>query len=448
MSLVLFGGIALNLALGFQPWNHDTFFPAFLLVTACGLLLFFLLVRRKGVPRRGLSAGALAFFTLVAAGSGYVLFQEIRYDELEKRWAIPADVPKDPEWKGYWVTGDALVRARVDGVFAHGLKDGKELWNHRVSAPEEVCGTSSSADEGVGLVSSATKGGICDRVTALDLNTGRPLWTHGTSENPDEHRGYLTGVAADSGIAAVFSSVGLDVLDLRTGEPRRTPRPPSGCRPRAWDDSLALDGGRVAAVFFCAKDDSVRLVVNELGTGSSWSAVLGTGVPLGEASVLSADPVVVRSRKTADVGRELLVFEAATGRRLAALPADTLARDLPVLVGEERIHTVVDQSGTTSVRALSFTGEILWSARFEDGVEAVHLTGSELLVAASSGGAPAALAVLDPASGAETHRSHVPRAFSRPRVLELHSTPELALFIDPGSWSDAPETQAFGSWKK
>jgi hypothetical protein len=241
----------------------------------------------------------------------------------------------------------------------------------------------------------------------------------------------------------------LRILDLRTGNPRRSLKKPAGCSFSDGASSVAVGGGRVAAVFVCA-DGTGRLGVVGLTGPQRWSTGLGTGGPVEELSLLSIEPLVVHVVEEGDRGkRELLVFDPAGGERRATIDADNLDPAFPVLVGKDRIHFVTNEPGTelyqNDLVSHPLSGGRPWSVRFEHGIDAVQLTGSGILVLSEPGIAEHLdLVALDPDSGAETRRAEIgysAPALWRPDLL-LSGDRLLLVLRDPGNGTD-PEVLAF-----
>ncbi|GAA0937579.1 hypothetical protein GCM10009550_04460 [Actinocorallia libanotica] len=393
----------------------------FLLGTAGAFLLrrlAFPRERRAGWPgfrRMGRFLGMFVVALLLGEAIGYGAYAMLRGELLKTAWTLPAD---SVEPKAFWGTADALVRVRSDGVASYGTRDGKPLWSRGLS----VCRASRNAGEGVGLVSFSSAGKACDRLTALDLSTGQSLWTAKTGA-----AGRSFGWETGSGIAVRPSRAGLKVFDLRTGAPRRAPRPPAKCVFNARS-SVQADGGRLAATAFC-KNGSTRLVMADPEGRTLWTAPLKTERP----TVLSAAPPVLRRE------RELLVFDPHDGTPTGTIPAPSPA-DAPILIGNGRIHVM---DGKSTIRTHAPNGDLLWSATVGSPLRGVHLADSTLYAVYDSGfSAPTTLTALDARSGAKTQEATVP--YPAENSPALHTTPDRVLFL-PRSQPDksTPAVHAF-----
>jgi len=232
-------------------------------------LVLLLLARLVGLPSHGRAGVLLAASMLTGLGLGYVVYDVLQNEELERVWAVEADSPNSLAPKGHWSVSDTLVRVRSDGAFAHDLKDGKQRWAHELPRPQVVCATSRSADGGVGLLSYTVDDATCGRVLALDLASGRVLWERTVKGIPNGPGGIETG----SGVAVVAAASGSKVFDLRTGAPRRSLGMPSRCSFESGVSAVAVGGGRIAATFVCTNGSS-RLGMVELGGRGRWSTDL------------------------------------------------------------------------------------------------------------------------------------------------------------------------------
>lgn len=389
---------------------------------------------RPDFRRLGRAAGVFAVALLLGQAAGYGAYAMLRGELLETAWTLPADSPAGLAPKGFWAAGDALVRVRSDGVAAYASKDGRPRWSHAFGGRQRVCGASRSADEGVGLVSSSSGGPGCDLVTALDLSTGRALWTAKADPRSPDDSAWESG----SGFAAGTFRNGLKLFELRAGRPRHVLRPPSGCVFDAARSSVRISDGRLAATAFC-KDGSARIVAASLGGRVLWTAQQATG----GVAVLSAAPLVVQREKDGSSGRELLVLDERDGGVRATIPVGSPHEDVPVLVGGGRIH--VPAAGTGGIRTYAPSGALLWSASFGGTLRTAHLDGSALLATYDSGfAAPTTLVSLDARSGAETRVATLDYPASGLGAPALRTAPGRVLLVlrDRANEGD-PEIHAF-----
>lgn len=417
--------------------------------TLSGWLVVFVLLHRFGLlgrrsnralrelPRPRFLKAMAPLLAVLVLSSGHILFTALRYDELEPAWSLP----KSEATKRLWDAGDAFVQVRSDAVSAYGAADGRARWSHGFPHPEKVCSASRHTQDGIGLVTYASGGGPCDRVAAFDLGTGRSLWTYDFPENRKYPLRYRAGAELGPGGAVVYSEHGVTVLDPRTGAPGRSPRIPSGCFPLGGEQTAAIGGGRVAVLLSCQNDESLLLSVSELSTDSSWSATLGAKAQ--NARLLSTDPLVAEVRRLGpETPDETSVFDPADGKRLASIRMKGSYLGPPALVGSDLIYAVASEAD--DLAAYSFTGEVRWSTRFEDGIALMHDTGSGPVVVSGLLGEAFSVTVLDPRSGAETREARLPGSFSPSGLSDILLASDRLLLVEEDGEGKSSKAHAFG----
>jgi hypothetical protein len=221
-------------------------------------------------------------------------------------WTVdgPSDAPTASGLAGVWVTGDVVVRASVDGLHAVRRADGKAAWDLPVpTANGAVCALSPVAEAGIGVFSYSQEvsGQPCESYAAVDLGTGKVLWSG--------HDSSVQEVALDSGVAVVRGVAGVTGLDARTGAVKWTAAAKDVCT--AGPGMLVADHGRVATVRDCATED---VLVLDVKTGAK-AATTTPGFPATkDLGGISADPLIVAD---SDLKTTALSFGSAS----AVLPA-------------------------------------------------------------------------------------------------------------------------------
>ncbi|MCX5198702.1 PQQ-like beta-propeller repeat protein [Streptomyces sp. NBC_00249] len=316
-----------------------------------------------GVRRVRAARGCLTWFLAVcvglfALGPGWQAFEWMRGPQMDlSGWQVP-DRPSSVKPVGVWGTGTAgmLVRARTDMLVAF---DGEGRKGWRLPAPDRaaVCALSRTTSEGTGLVSYAQDGRGCgSRVEAVDVGGGGRLWSR------DQTSPGRAGTTAVVGSTAVVTEQGFVVgLDLREGSERWRVELPPGCSVQAVDGA----GEQVLYVEECA--GTARVTAVDARTGArAWQTVLPTATPLREVRVLSARPLAVRVRETAERGTHAVLLFDAEGRARGSVPVSGEREDLlpgpphPVVTGEVMVTPVRDGK-RLGVSAYSLTdGRRLW----------------------------------------------------------------------------------------
>ena len=142
---------------------------------------------------------------------------------------------------------------------------------------------------------------------------------------------------------------------------------------------------------------------------------------------------------------EILVFDPASGNRLASVPLKGPYLGPPALVTDDRIYAVaLRPDDSDELVAYSFTGETVWSTRFEHGIALTHLADSGPAVVFEDPGNAAVLTTLDPDSGSEIRKTRLPESFSSLDLADFHLTPDRALFIEEDAGEKSSVVHAFG----
>ena len=199
---------------------------------------------------------------------------------------------------GFWIGTDVVVRGSVDGLHAMKRSDGTSAWDLPTPTGGNVCGMSAAADSktGIGIVvSQGTTSGVgsCDAVSAIDIASGKTLWTKDVSAEFGSPEAGAADYGIASGIAVVDSdqngsATGVIGLDLGTGTVKW--RHSAGCDHRP--DAFAVTGGRIALAEACQDQTTVRVLDAATGDpvpGVTPPSVAGTPHP----RILSADPLAI-----------------------------------------------------------------------------------------------------------------------------------------------------------
>ncbi|NEB41061.1 PQQ-binding-like beta-propeller repeat protein [Streptomyces sp. SID14515] len=241
-------------------------------------------------PGKALPAVLVVTGMVLALWPGRQTYAWLRGPVVDRAWDTPIDRPDSVTGVGNWVLGDAVVRARTDGLTGYGLADGRELWN--LAAPERgsACAMSDSVVDGVGVIVFGRVDAPCDTVWGVDTASGRKLWerkiTGGTGfESPTDGR-----VAVDGGVAVTLEDTAVRGFALRAGDPRWELDLDAGCSPVV----ASAAAGRTRVVVQCLRDGefgSLELFSLDTATGK---AVRRTALPVESeweaAVVVSARP--------------------------------------------------------------------------------------------------------------------------------------------------------------
>ncbi|MFJ2607684.1 PQQ-binding-like beta-propeller repeat protein [Streptomyces sp. NPDC087425] len=199
---------------------------------------------------------------------------------------------------GSWITDKAYVKSGVDEIVGYDRDTGTKLWSIPLSGP--VCAASPHLTTG-GLTAvvyesapqtKAEAAHECSQVAALDLTTGKKLWTK-TAKTGDQDMAF-NNVTVSAGTAAVGGTSGGAAFDLTSGKLLWSPKPTDTCF-----DSGYGGGAKLVAVRKCGDYGARQLHIQTIDpkTGKVISEYkMAAGIEY--ASVVSTDPLVV----AADVG--------------------------------------------------------------------------------------------------------------------------------------------------
>lgn len=252
------------------------------------------IVRR---PRVGIPVAAIGLAAGVFAGQA--LFGWWHGTDLRVDWTAPYDSSGKLTTEGVWTTGGSLVRVRADQIVSYQAATGRQQWTLAVPGLDVACAVSAQAavqqgtgqqgtgQPGVGLIGYGSDGGSCDHVLAVDLGSGRQLWSKQVAADfkGDQGSGF---VAVGGDTAVVVTAGGVLGYDPRTGAPRWTRPAPAGC------DDQALAASQRSVVALAACDRGFDVIALDPASGRQlWSTPVPEPVPDYQFAILSADPVVV-----------------------------------------------------------------------------------------------------------------------------------------------------------
>ncbi|WP_406382010.1 PQQ-binding-like beta-propeller repeat protein [Streptomyces sp. NBC_01618] len=232
---------------------------------------------------------------------------------------------------GSWLTDKAYVKSGLNEIVGYDLAKGTKLWS--IPLAGQVCAASRHMSKDyktaiafeAGKPTAAKKYQPCNQVGALDLNTGKLMWSKSVTAatSGDEPVRYDEITLSGTTVAAAGTEGGA-AFDLDTGAERWKPKVSTdGCY-----DSGYGGGDALAVVRKCGTYDDPQLVIQALNptTGAPISSYkMPPGVDY--ASIVSTKPLVV----AADVGdtagdgsgiSDFFSIDASTGKLLTKIAAD------------------------------------------------------------------------------------------------------------------------------
>ncbi|MGY5122814.1 outer membrane protein assembly factor BamB family protein [Streptomyces sp. 900105755] len=193
---------------------------------------------------------------------------------------------------GSWLTGKVYAKTGIARITGYDPDTGAKLWTIPLSGP--VCRATGhvSADGRTAVVfqprmpaKGSTAG--CTQVAAIDLTTGKKLWTR-TVKSGDVPVSFDNVTVAQQTVAVGGSSGGA-AFDLASGKVRWQPKAADSC-----DDAGYGGGAKLVAVRRCGSGDAGQLRIQTLDpvSGKVRSEYrMASGIDY--ASVVSTDPLVV-----------------------------------------------------------------------------------------------------------------------------------------------------------
>lgn len=220
--------------------------------------------------------------------AGQWLFGIIHGSDLPVAWAAADDGSARLGTVAAWAGGGSLIRIRVDEAVSYDAATGVKQWTLPMPGIDVACGASGpSSSDGIALVGYGGDSSACPYVEAVDLATGRPLWTESV-QDPASGNQPDGRLAVADGTAMALTADGITGLSASSGAPRWTLAEPGGC---AYQQ-LAAASGSVVALALCETGYQLTGIDAAVGT-VTWcyqQSELSTSY---RVQILSADPVVV-----------------------------------------------------------------------------------------------------------------------------------------------------------
>lgn len=350
-------------------------------LAAVALLIWILVRARKvyypAVAAAGLLAGVFAGQALAGAGGG----------DLRVGWTAPQASAGAQAAEGVWTSRDSLIRVSAGQIVSYRAWTGRRQWTLALPGGNAVCAVSAGTavlprapGQLAGLIGFGA-GGACNHVLAVNLGTGRPLWSGpvGARWRGDQGTGF---VAAGGGTAVAVTASGALGYNLRTGVPRWTTQTPPGCA----DQTVAA--GPRAAVVLASCRRSFAVISLDLASGRQlWRTSVPEPAPGYQFAILSADPLVVDNRLPGGQGDRLLAFTPG-GRVATTIPVTSLDTSYYqgsgpeiAICGGVLAGVTKPSGGHADVVAYRLAdGRRLWHVPMPDDVAAIRQDGGRLLV--------------------------------------------------------------------
>lgn len=306
---------------GIAPALVTSFLVGFAAVPAAVVLAF----RKSWVRRAVLAVGA-------AAGlfAGQALFGIWHGSDLPVAWVAPSDSSPELTTVSAWTSGHSLIRVRVDEAVSYDAATGGQQWALQMPGTDVACSVSStSSGAALGLIEYGQDSTDCGNVMAVDLRTGRRLWSDPVKDpypgnNP-------TGVlAVASGTAIVLTQDGIAGVNAPDGVQKWTLAPPAECS----FQQLAASGASAVALAAC--NGSYWVVGINAATGkAAWRHHVTEPSDSYQFQILSANPVVISDVLTGPRGTSKLRVFGADGTATSSFSVS----GIPLAAGTVALNT-------------------------------------------------------------------------------------------------------------
>jgi outer membrane protein assembly factor BamB len=348
--------------------------------------LAFVFLFRKGWFRRGfLAIGAVA-----GVFAGQSLFAIWHGTDLAVAWTAPYDSSSDLTTVGAWVnSGGSLIRVRVDEAVSYAAATGQQQWTLQMPGTDVACSVSGTSSTSLGLIGYGQDSTTCDHVMAVDLATGRQLWS---AKVQDPYSGpQPTGLlAVAGGTGLILTQDGVAGVSSQSGAQRWTLAAPTGC---SFQQLAASDGSAIA---IAACDSSFYVTDIDPATGKqAWAHQVTEPSASYQFQILSASPVVINDNLAGPRGTSTVrVFGSGgtvtstfavsgipvKGQTATLNTASTDGFGVPAVVADGMLvgAVTVDGSGGAVVGYQLSSGQRQWLVATPDPVSDVALNGDEL----------------------------------------------------------------------
>lgn len=229
-------------------------------------------------------------------------------------WTIPEPTSeKEADTVSMFVANDkkTLVRISGVGIAGYNMTDGKSQWSISAPGGAEVCSGTKEAPDGVAAIVYGTSG-YCTTVAAVDVATGKQLWTANVKVNDSDFPPRYGSVAAGQGKIWVSTSERIIKYDAKTapsssgtGKPvSAAPKADSYCRVGAV---LPTEKGALTTMRCSSSDSNYFMMLKPDTLEAAWQTKLDVEDSY-ELGIISTSPPALQVGNASDNG-ELRTFD-------------------------------------------------------------------------------------------------------------------------------------------
>ncbi|MFC9330287.1 PQQ-binding-like beta-propeller repeat protein [Kitasatospora sp. NPDC057015] len=333
---------------------------------------------------------------------------------------------------GIWGGDKLVVRGDESGIRAYNSADGKEAWSLTPPAgAKEFCAMSYGPNgKGVGAVALNTGDGDCSTLGAVEVATGKLLW----SKKVSTEKVYSPTLSITDKVIAVGAGSALGAFGVADGTPAWAYQP--------RDKSCSTSGARAAGAAIVLTDrcygstvstkSTLQVLDAESGKAGAQFALEGSSERL--SKVISDKPLVLAM--SGGTGGDYVVGFDAAGKPMAKVPVKEAGSDSLRFSDSSDAFTLNVVSGTTlyvqggtsskpTIEAYDLTaGKKLWEkdSGSEQGMRLVSGTdkdGAVRAVVANGYSKPGKLVTLGKADGAVTELGPIAKPKSGTLIFSI-----------------------------
>jgi outer membrane protein assembly factor BamB len=231
-------------------------------------------------------------------------------------WSVPAvqGNTQGIALAGSWLTDQAIVDGRPDGLIAYGIADGAQLWGLRAPTGLRACQMSATVSDHIAVIGYGPDQYTCDQVAAVDLTNGKQLWRADLADH-SRISARLTdpSISVSGDIVAVRTATDVRIYGLTDGKPHwATPKQNGLAATTCTTHGVAAGPKLVYAIEHCLTNgagSSLRLVGYDRARGTrTWQADTTAIGAHDSVDIASTTPLILADHTT----KQAYVYPAGT----------------------------------------------------------------------------------------------------------------------------------------
>jgi outer membrane protein assembly factor BamB len=346
----------------------------------------FYIAFRQGWFRRGF----LAIGVVAGVFAGQALFGIWHGTDLAIAWTAPYDSSSELTTVSAWTNGNSVIRVRVDEAVSYDAATGHQQWAFQMPGTDVACSVSGTSSTTVALISYGQDSSTCNNVMAVDLSTGRQVWS-AQVQNPYPSSDNTGLLAVAGGTGLVVTSDGLAGVNVQSGKQAWTLAPPTECN---FQQLIASAGNAIA---LAACNANFYVIGIDPPTGKkAWSYHVTEPSDSYQTQLLSASPVVFNDTRSGPRGTSTVRVLSSSGSLTSTFSvsgitlnsgsvelntASTDGFSFPAVVADGMLvgATTVNGPGGALVAYNLSSGKQQWFKKTPDQVNDVAVSGDQMV---------------------------------------------------------------------